>query len=186
MSNVTSPINNTAASKRQYRVLYPPHKYEDVYLHRPPWTAQANAFPPFHIEVYSGRKRYNAEPIVILGPSSDGEDSSIPAETKALASLHTPRVVTAVESQVEGMTRQATFVEMEFLSWDWTCKTAAANHDMRTMILRAKEECTKSVELVEGLGNLLMYVRGSAHANICASLGRSCEEVRQKLEGMRL
>lgn len=103
-----------------------------------------------------------------------------------MACLHTARVVSAVERQVKDMTRQATFAEMEFRSWDWTCKTSAANHDMRTMILRAQEECAKSVELVEGLKSFLKYAGYDAEMTVSASLMRSCEEVRRKLERFRL
>lgn len=187
MSNVTDSHNNTTTYKRRYRIIYPPRKYEDVYLHRPPCTSQATAFPSHHVEVYSGRKRYNAEPLVILGLSILSADSQcLTNEAKALLSLHSPRAISAVEVQVTNMTRQATFAEMEFFSWDWRCKTAAANHDMRTMIMRAKEECARSIELVEGLDAFLAYVGGCGQENISIGLRRSCEEVGCKLERLRL
>lgn len=185
MSNVTAPDNDTIAYKRHYRILYPPNKYEDVYLHRPSWTSQAAAFPLYHVEVYSGRKRYNPEPIVILGPPQD-ESCSLTTEAKSLLFLHSSRVISAVEGQVADMTRQATFAEMEFFGCDWTCKTAAAIQDMRTMILNAKEECAKSFDLVHGLEVFSTYVNGGVQEHVSASLRRSCEEVSLELGRLRL
>lgn len=181
MSNVTASENTAPSHKRRYRILYPPSKYEDVYLHKPRWTAQTSAFPLYFSEVYSGRDRYNAEPIIVLGPPE--ESSPYTAEAKVQASRHTKRVISAVDKQVGDMTCQATTAEMEFLSCDWSCKTSAAYHDMRTMLLKAKEELEKSVGLVGGLEDFLAYI-GISQDDILAELKRSCEGVGFKVGWM--
>lgn len=185
MSNATGIEGVASPSKRRYRIVYPPSKYEDVYLHKSTWTGQATAFPPYYVEVFSGRKSYNPEPIIVLGPPAVVASDVVAEETRKLASVELHRVISAVDCQVSSMTRQATFAEMEFYSWNWTSKTAAANHDMRTMILRAKDECAKSLALVHGLEDLLAYVSVDKR-DVSNSLRRSCEEVTLRLDRLRL
>lgn len=184
MSNVTPSSSASTTCSRRYRILYPPSRYEDVFLHRPPWTSEEAAFPQYHVEIYSERKRYNVEAIVVLGPPEE-RSQSLTMEAKALLFLHISRVISAVESQVTNMIQQAIFAEMEFYSCDWKCKTAAANNDMRSIIMGAKQECAKSLDLVNGLEVTLGHVSGSGRETAPISLRRRCEEVRVKLERFR-
>ncbi|SMR48954.1 unnamed protein product [Zymoseptoria tritici ST99CH_1E4] len=188
MSNATTQPNLDPCHKRRYRVMYPPC-YEDVFLHKSPWTKTADALPRYHVELY-GRDRYEPEPIIILGPAStsDDESANLQIDTKAIAIRHLPRVVSTLASQIAGMRRYIAFVQSEFWSWDWRCKNPAANHDMRAMITRAKKECAKSASLIEKLVDFLKFVgqSGKVYDKTVIQYRRSVREASGKLKRLRL
>jgi hypothetical protein len=190
MSNASTQINPDPCHKRRYRILYPPN-YEDVYLHKTPWTKHADALPPFHIELY-GRDRYEAEPIVILGPPTVSNSSfpdDIVVQAKAIAASSLPRVITTMKHEATRTARFVKFVESEYWSWDWKCKTAAATNDMRTLISQAKQDCGKSAMLMKKTEDFLKYLgreEESTDTKAVLAMRKRVEEAKRKLKRLRL
>lgn len=154
MSNAQTTQNPCPSRKRRYRVVYPP-EYEDVYLHKSLWMAHAEALPRYHVELY-GNNRYEPEPVVILGPV-DHEDNRT-NEAMRLAMTNTASVIARIRDEVTQVSRFTSFCEGEFYSWDWSCKTAAARHDMQSFITRARKDCHRTAVLVEKLERFLEFV----------------------------
>lgn len=156
MSNAITPTNTIPLRKRRYAVVYPPSKYEDVYLHKSAWSTSTSSLPRYHVEVSTSKDRYEPEPIIILGPTD--HSSARTNEVRNLAACHVDRVCSRIEEEVTKATRFAAFCESEYFSWHWSCKFESAREDMRIMIRKAQSECLKSLEMIGKLEDYLAFV----------------------------
>ncbi|KAK4623645.1 hypothetical protein CLAFUW4_06284 [Fulvia fulva] len=183
MTNATLHHNPDPLRKKRYRVIYPP-QYEDVYLHKTTWAANTDSLPRYYVELL-GNTRYEPEPIAILGPTD--HDDSLTNEAKNVAIAHAPKVLSRVEDSVTQTRRFAVFCEMEYFSWDWDCKTAAAKGDMKALIGKAKKQCCRTVRLVEKLEKYLEYVgKKEEYAKVVRDMGKSILEANIRLARLRL
>ncbi|EME45320.1 hypothetical protein DOTSEDRAFT_33854 [Dothistroma septosporum NZE10] len=183
MTNATIHHNPDPLRKKRYRIVYPPH-YEDVYLHKLTWAASADNLPRYHVELF-GAKRYEPEPIVILGPTDHG--SVVTNEAKNNATAYAPKVLSRIGDEVTQMTRFAVFCEMEYFSWDWGCKTAAAKQDMETLICKAKKQCVRTALLVKKLEKYVDYIEKTVeYAKALRVMRKSILEANIRLARLRL
>lgn len=170
MSNATTAYNNDPLHKRRYAVLFPPG-YEDVYLHKSTWYANAATLPPYHVEIYSCKNngRYEPEPIIVLGPT-EGDDDLMEAFAQSHAALHVSKVFARVEQAMSQTSRLVTFCEGEFFSWDWKRKTSAARHDMQVLINKARKELIRDASFVVRLDQYLDFVGKAGDTQLLSSM----------------
>lgn len=184
MSNAITPTNTTPLRKRRYAVVYPPSKYEDVYLHKSAWSTSTSTLPRYHVEVSTNKDRYEPEPIIILGPTD--HSSARTNEVRNLAACHVDKVCLRIEEEVTKATRFAAFCESEYFSWDWSCKFESAREDMRAMIRKAQSECLRCLEMIVKLEDYLAFVGEKEVRGVeCKGLRYSILESSLRLDRLR-